>query len=1497
MRKHFCTLSAAMLALILALPASSFAGGPVKGGVSGSVNQAATEAQKGFVPMREKTSTAYTFTGPLTHVYQKLEPTFAPTHSGSTTDLPTIYGNVIWSKDQSFQTGAMYKIPLTPLENLTYVGGDGTINANRGGVEVGNRYMEHHAETNTFGVITSMYVRKLDTTFWDQKAKSSTVKVSTMATDLAIDPVSNTVYGCFYNDDQTGYVLGTMNYSTYKRTVIADLEIGWNACAIDAEGQLYAIDMNGTLVKVDKATGEVTAVGATGVTPKYLSSGCIDPVSGRMFWAASPADETGKLYEIDLTTGAATLICHFPGNEEIVGMHIPTPLAEDAAPAAVDNLTAEFINGSLEGNIIFDAPTTTFKGEELTGELTYTILNKTTKIAEGTTTCGAHTTVPVTISKAAKCEFYVTVANSVGSSPQQRVLMYVGKDKPFTPEVSSVYADGKFTVSWNAITEGVNGGYVNADAMTYKVVRYPDKTVIAEATSETSITDEVAAPETEYVPYYYTVTAIYDGTSSDAGQSNTIGLGQMAPPYLEEFPNSAALSTFTIIDNNNDGKTWGYSSGKARVRENSSMNMDDWLITPPLKLEKDKIYKFSMDLTTAKSYTECFEACYGKANTVDGMTEQLFEVQEINAGDGKKFVGYVKAKEDGLYYVGIHGMSRKNQFYIDIDNINLEEGTTALIPDAPTGFAIAPDQNGALTAVLTFNAPEKNLLGDALASLDKVEIIRDGAVIETKTQPAVGSAISFTDETAPAGKHIYSVVGYNEHGRGWEAVDSAYVGVNIPAAATNVVAKETANVGEVTVTWTVPATDVDGFKINPALVKYDVVSICGETVSVVAENLEANTFTYREVEADTPQDFYYYQVNAKTATGSTPALSASIPVGKADVAPYMESFADGTLSHAMDGAPVVGDANWALFTDTNDLGVVSADNDNGFAASNGPHGADEASLFTGKIDLSASTSPILTFYAYNIPNSDGSLKDRNKIEVFVNEGGVEKSMGEYQMNELGDVAGWLKVRVKLTQYAGKTVQIKWNSKVASFANTLIDNIRLTEYYDYNLAATEISAPKKIDANTDFNVAVTVENVGAKKVNDYSVELYRDETLVATLPGVEVEPDASANVIFTTQLDVLSPESVTYHAVVKYDADMDKADNTSAETSVKVKLPKYPEATNLRGSSNAQDAIELVWDEPETESAPVSVTEGFENAESFAVNDVDDWTFLDVDASKTYGISGVAFPNSGNPMAYIVFDASLEGLGGEATDYAHAGAKSLASFCATSGQNDDWAISPRLYGLAQKVSFYAMTFDDEYTESFEFYYSTTGTSKDDFVKVGDTKEVPTEWTKFEFDLPEGSRYFAIRCVSKDKFIFLVDDVTFIPAAPGEGLSLLGYNVYRDGVKLNANVIDEPSYTDATATGYHTYKVTVVYDKGESAPSNSVNIATSAIDDVEMSASNVRVEGHTIIVEGAEGLSVSIVSVDGKVLYSTASANDTVIYDALQGIYVVAVGDKAEKVIVK
>lgn len=59
---------------------------------------------------------------------------------------------------------------------------------------------------------------------------------------------------------------------------------------------------------------------------------------------------------------------------------------------------------------------------------------------------------------------------------------------------------------------------------------------------------------------------------------------------------------------------------------------------------------------------------------------------------------------------------------------------------------------------------------------------------------------------------------------------------------------------------------------------------------------------------------------------------------------------------------------------------------------------------------------------------------------------------------------------------------------------------------------------------------------------------------------------------------------------------------------------------------------------------------------------------------------------------------------------------------------------------------------------------------------------------------------------------------------ERLELLGYNIYRNNVAINTELVTDSDYldTDVEFDINYTYYVTVVYDEGESGPSNSVSI---------------------------------------------------------------------------
>jgi hypothetical protein len=98
------------------------------------------------------------------------------------------------------------------------------------------------------------------------------------------------------------------------------------------------------------------------------------------------------------------------------------------------------------------------------------------------------------------------------------------------------------------------------------------------------------------------------------------------------------------------------------------------------------------------------------------------------------------------------------------------------------------------------------------------------------------------------------------------------------------------------------------------------------------------------------------------------------------------------------------------------------------------------------------------------------------------------------------------------------------------------------------------------------------------------------------------------------------------------------------------------------------------------------------------------------------------------------------------------------------------------------------------------------------------------------VPEGTSYFAVRCIRRSVML-MVDDFTFAPAATDEApRTLTGYNVYCDGKMIAFVPVPETSYTGEKADNSATYYVTAVYEQGESLPSNEVNVQATAIEEV-------------------------------------------------------------------
>ena len=148
------------------------------------------------------------------------------------------------------------------------------------------------------------------------------------------------------------------------------------------------------------------------------------------------------------------------------------------------------------------------------------------------------------------------------------------------------------------------------------------------------------------------------------------------------------------------------------------------------------------------------------------------------------------------------------------------------------------------------------------------------------------------------------------------------------------------------------------------------------------------------------------------------------------------------------------------------------------------------------------------------------------------------------------------------------------------------------------------------------------------------------------------------------------------------------------------------------------------------------------------------------------------------------------------------------------------------------------------------------------------------------------------------MLMIDDVRYTPDPSVNAVTLLGYNVYRDGVQINKELVTAGEYLDTTAEeGAHTYYVTAVYAVGESELSNAVNVtaaASSGLATVDSEGVRVSVKGCEIIVTGAAEELVTIASVDGKVVYSAKGDARVAVAPA---IYLTTVGTRTYKLFVK
>lgn len=203
------------------------------------------------------------------------------------------------------------------------------------------------------------------------------------------------------------------------------------------------------------------------------------------------------------------------------------------------------------------------------------------------------------------------------------------------------------------------------------------------------------------------------------------------------------------------------------------------------------------------------------------------------------------------------------------------------------------------------------------------------------------------------------------------------------------------------------------------------------------------------------------------------------------------------------------------------------------------------------------------------------------------------------------------------------------------------------------------------------------------------------------------------------------------------------------------------------------------------------------------------------------------------------------------------------------------------------------------ESIEMLYSTSGTAIEDFTSVAVFDNVPWDWKLYYFDVPKGTKHFALRCITRDGYILMVDDVNYTPADNAGSLEIGGYNIYRDGEKLNSDPVNALTYKDETGSGRNAvYNVTAVYtNRGESMFSNDAIPALGGIDSISTANGiSISTADGEIVVANAEGMTVAVYGIDGSTVHmSIGIAVDHIAVPT--GAYIVVAGNQTRKVMVR
>lgn len=1292
------------------------------------------------------------------------------------------------------------------------------------------------------------------------------------------------------------------------------------------DGSIIGISVEGKVIRFDTAKGTYKVIFDSGlVNSPYFGGLAYSRKDKGFIWAYLTRDETGAttgqdFYLIDTDRKKATLIKSVPREDgelmhQVSSLMINDHYTDPYGPRTPGITSDTFTPHSDSGSITLTLPTHSEKGLPLAGKLKYQVRVDGIRNADGTpyaeATLAPGATRTETFSNLSegvhRITFYTVTEDGHWSLPLN-VVKYVGYDTP-VPPTNVVLSEQ--TLTWDPVTEGVHGQDIAGDGVEYEVWVDAEKVGTTTGTSYPMNFDKV-----ELASHLAAVYAVNHGNTSEGAFSNRVAVGKYRTVPATFEPGASDVLLATVIDANEDGKSWEYYDYyKAWCATHSWSEPDnDWLFLPPVNFDdSEALYEISFELQT-NDYDETLELRLCEDAVADSGDVLL--TKTINTRDySKEFIKVTTVTPaSGIKRLCFHATEQHADLFVR--NVQVKKsGSTVAAPAAVSDLKVTSAEKGEPSATATFTFPTKTVAGNAIpagtdVTVEVSGVYKDFTPASVSGKPGAAGSVTFAPGEGLTDIFVQPSLG-NE--KGLLAQTSFWCGEDVPADVKNLRVALGADPMEVNVDWEAPGTvGFHGGYADPESMKYYLVvkksgaekwtrfdpqPECGLTLSLVD--------TY-------DQTLTQFGIMTENRKGSAQKWEPTdITCGKAYKLPMRENFVTGRPNYN----PVVLQRPTEEYTGTGGYAdprqikpeyAVPGNTVLGMMPpSDGKAG--KARVELPYFSTEGTKRPAIVFQALIDPEVTA------QADVYARAYGVEPvKIGSWNASTPGK--GYVSMPFELpSQFVGK----KWVQCYidATFAGgeerrfVVVQRYSVTELKDNDLSLLSVSTPEHMRINRDATISTVVCNNSstAKDAPKLTLKI-EDHMGRETVSTIEPEdktplgPDAERTYTFTLHpdADLLGTMHFSLHL-----PDDDVAANNIYEATGTVETGDAVICTTLNAARDAADKtqVHLDWNEP-------VVFDGIEDVESMSAFDISEnlGSFLnyDLDGSLTYTWENWDFPHEEEPHAFIVFDDRWKQIPTASAQVlrAHSGHQFLMALSPLNYVTaNDWLISPEIEP-GSDVSFWVKPISTQYgADQIGIYYSKGGDTPDDFEMHSYIRVNNADWQEVKATLPADAKRFAIRFYSNDTFGVMIDDIMYTPAG---GLQTLhGFEVSRNGEVVKAIEKPEYAFTDTGVSEMEQfYNVTPTLElgdgtivRGEKSPTARVDGKTQGLETVAGDAVDVIVSGRNIIVMGAKAENICVSNAEGLTIPATATTNDSATYRVEPGVYVVKAGGDALKVFVR